>query len=58
MFDMGDIKIYKLKEAAKVLMTSEYTVSQHLKNGELHGQKVGREWRITSEDIKAFLARK
>jgi excisionase family DNA binding protein len=45
-----------VKEASKLLGVSERVVYQLLKNGDLVGYRVGKEWRTTKEFVEQYLA--
>lgn len=47
--------IYRVKQVAEHLMIDEDTVTKLIRNRELAAKKVGREWRITEEDVKEYL---
>jgi len=53
-----DLKVYTPEEAAKILKLSPKTVRKYLREGELKGAKLGKEWRITEEQLREFLARR
>jgi excisionase family DNA binding protein len=44
-----------LKEAAERLRVSTRTLLTWLRRGDLHGHKVGRDWRIKWSAVEAFL---
>jgi excisionase family DNA binding protein len=50
-------KLYTPEEVAERLHLSRLTVMDHLRAGRLKGVKAGRFWRITEEDLAAFLRR-
>ncbi len=50
------MKIYTIKEIAKILKCSERQIFRYLAAGELHGSKQGK-WRFTDKDIETFLKR-
>lgn len=47
--------VYTAKETAELLHVSERTIRNYIKRGNLKAQKVGGDWAITEENIKAFL---
>lgn len=49
------IKVYTVKDVMKILKISETTVLTMLKDGRLKGIKVGRYWRISEENLRAFV---
>lgn len=50
-----DVKVYSVKEVAKILQTSRQQVRRMIQNEELAAVKVGREWRIPAERLEEFL---
>lgn len=44
-----------VKEIADLLKVSEVTVRRWIKDGELRAIEVGKGWRISSQDLDAFL---
>ncbi len=52
---MNDKKLLTPTDVANRLQVNERTVTQWLRKGHLRGFKVGKEWRISSNDLQAFL---
>jgi excisionase family DNA binding protein len=53
---MSPTKVYTPEEVAEILKIKERTVLEYLRLGRLKGLKMGgRIWRITEEQIDAFL---
>ena len=48
------MKIYTIKEIAKLLKVTERQIFRYLASGKLNGSKQGK-WRFTDEDINHFL---
>lgn len=48
-------EVYTPKEAAAILKVSERKINELLRKGELKGSKVGRQWRITEQQLDEFL---
>jgi excisionase family DNA binding protein len=46
-----------IPEVAKILRCSERTVRRRIKAGELKALKIGRDYRLRSEDLAEFLGR-
>lgn len=46
---------YTVADVANYLKLSELTIRKYLKEGKLHGVKIGRTWRISDQDIKNFI---
>ncbi len=42
-------------QVAQRLQVKERTVTQWLRRGHLRGFKIGKEWRVSSRDLEAFL---
>ena len=42
-------------EVAEVLQLNERTVTQWLRKGHLRGFKLEKQWRVSSDDLRAFL---
>lgn len=55
--NMSDLKLYTPEEVAKILKVTPRTVRGYLRKGELKGAKIGREWRVTEEQVREFLAK-
>lgn len=53
---MEDIRVYTLKEVETILKVTQRTLYNYIKGGQLKAVKMGREWRVTEEALKAFLA--
>jgi excisionase family DNA binding protein len=53
---MEDIKLLTPEEVAQALRLDDETIRIWLREGKLKGIKVGRVWRISEEELKAFLA--
>lgn len=52
---MGDLKVYTLEQAAKLLQTSPRTLRGYLNCGKLKGAKMGVSWRILEDNLIKFL---
>jgi excisionase family DNA binding protein len=53
--DMSLPKIYNVKDVANYLLVDEDTVTKLIRSRELAGKKVGREWRVTEDDLLEYL---
>ncbi len=49
------MQVYTIPEAAKLLKAAPITVKRLLLRGELNGFKLGTHWRITDQDLAAFI---
>lgn len=54
-FDMSEDKLLTPPQVAEKLQVNERTVTQWLRKGHLRGFKIGKEWRVSSKDLDAFL---
>ena len=52
---MNDEKLLTPSNVASRLQVNERTVTQWLRKGRLRGFKIGKEWRISPDDLQAFL---
>ncbi len=48
-------KLLTPTDIANRLQVNERTVTQWLRKGHLRGFKIGKEWRISPDDLQAFL---
>ena len=53
-FNLND-DVYTPDEVATLLKIPKSTVSYLLRNGEMRGTKVGRQWRITKKNLEIYL---
>ncbi len=52
---MNDKKMLTPTDVADRLQVNERTVTLWLRKGHLRGFKIGKEWRISPDDLQAFL---
>ncbi len=52
---MNDKKLLTPTDVANRLQVNERTVTVWLREGHLRGFKIGKEWRISPDDLQAFL---
>ena len=52
---MNDEKLLTLVDVANRLQVNERTVAQWLRKGHLRGFKIGKEWRVSVNDLEALL---
>ena len=52
---MYDKKMLTPTDVANSLQVNERTVTQWLRKGHLRGFKIGKEWRVSPDDLQAFL---
>lgn len=48
-------KIYTVKELMELLKVGRLTLYNYIKGGQLHGFKVGQNWRFTEKEVQRFL---
>lgn len=53
--EIGNIKLYSVKDLCKSLGINARTVREWFKSGKLKGVKIGTEWHITEENLAKFL---
>lgn len=51
---IGNIKIYSLKEIAEPLGVTPVTLRKYIRWERLKGQKVGQKWYVTEESLREF----
>jgi putative molybdopterin biosynthesis protein len=52
---MDKIRIYTLQEAQAILKVSRRSLYNFIKVGKLKASKVGREWRVSHEELKMLI---
>lgn len=52
---MEELKIYTVNEVAEKLSITVRTLYNYIKNGDLKAVKIGKYWRITEDNLRAFL---
>jgi hypothetical protein len=55
MKQIGNIKLYGVSDLNKDLGINERTIRDWFKRKRLKGVKIGKEWFITEENLRAFL---
>jgi excisionase family DNA binding protein len=53
---MPQHEFYTLREGARILRVSERTMRQLLQSGEVHGHKLGGQWRIPHAEMERLRA--
>ncbi len=51
---MAELKVYTLEEVCEILSITKRTVYNYIKAGNLHAFKMGKCWRVTEENLRAF----
>ena len=52
---MADLKVYTLEEVCAILKVTKRTVYSYIKADKLHAVKMGKYWRVSEENLKAFI---
>ena len=52
---MADLKVYTLEEVCDILKVTKRTVYRYIKADKLHAVKMGKYWRVSEENLKAFI---
>lgn len=52
---MADLKVYTLEEVCDILKVTKRTVYSYIKAAKLHAVKMGKYWRVSEENLKAFI---
>lgn len=52
---MNDIRVYTLDEVAEILQLTKRTLYNYVKAGKLKAVKVGKYWRVSSENLQEFI---
>ncbi len=52
---MADLKVYTLEEVCDILKVSKRTVYNYIKADKLHAVKMGKYWRVSEENLRAFI---
>lgn len=51
---MADIRVYTLEEVCAILSVTKRTIYNYINAGKLHAFKMGKYWRVTEENLRAF----
>lgn len=51
---MAELKVYTLEEVCEILSITKRTVYNYINAGKLHAFKMGKYWRVTEENLRAF----
>lgn len=54
---MADLKVYTLNEVADILKVTKRTVYNYIKAEQLPAIKMGKYWRVTEENLQAFVSK-
>lgn len=48
-------KLYSVKDLTKMLPITPLTIREYFRKGKIKGNKVGRNWYVTEENLESFL---
>lgn len=52
---MENKKLYTLEEVSKIVMVTRRTLYKYINDGKLDAVKIGREWRVSEDNLNDFL---
>lgn len=52
---MEDIKLYDLKETARIVKVTRQTLYNHIRAGRLKATKIGKEYKITEKNLMQYI---
>lgn len=52
---LSELRLYTLTELEPILGVSHLTLLRWVKDGQLKATKIGRKWRVTEENLRAFV---
>ena len=53
--EIGDVKLYTVKDIAKAMEVEEQTVRRYIKRGFLQSKKIGRSIFVTEAQLREFI---
>lgn len=53
---MGELKVYTIEEVVALLHVTRRSIYSYIKDGKLKAVKIGKYWRVTQENLEAFLS--
>jgi len=51
---LGDIRLYSLKELSEKLGVTRVTLRTYLRDGKIKGRKMGTTWYVTEESLRGY----
>lgn len=51
----NELKVYSLEEIAEIIGVTKRTMYTYVKDGKLKAVKIGKNWRVSYENLKEFL---
>jgi len=55
--EIGDLKLYTVREVAKKLKLTEITIRTYIRTGNLKAKRIGKQYLINETDLINFLTR-
>lgn len=52
---VSGIKLYDVKDVAKMMKSTEATIRAYFRDGKLKGRKVNGKWHVTEENLKQYI---
>ena len=52
--EIGDIKIYSIRELSEALDVTPLTLRNYINQGKLKGRKVGGRWYVSEDSLREF----
>ena len=52
---LSNLRLYTLTELEPIIGVSHLTLLRWLKDGKLKATKIGRKWRVSEENLRAFV---
>ncbi|OGF97673.1 MAG: hypothetical protein A2Z06_01310 [Candidatus Glassbacteria bacterium RBG_16_58_8] len=49
------IKVYEVEDLSKILGLTEVAIRRYIRAGRIPGQKIGKRWYVSDENLKAFI---
>lgn len=53
---MTQMKVYTIDEVTTILQVTRRTIYSYIKSGKLKAVKIGKEWRVTQDNLEEFLS--
>lgn len=51
----ADLRLYSITDLEEILGVNHRVIWRYIKDGELHGFKLGNRWRITEQNLREFI---
>lgn len=50
-----EVKVYSVNEVSEILQVTPRSVYRWIREQKMKASKIGRNWRVTHQDLKAFI---